>query len=128
MSYFSRLSVEQKDTQDEQVWASEEQKLLDRLEDLDSRLEDLRERGDFGKESWGLSDEDLRYVLPKDLKTIAEVNRAILIAESDIWKLLGINWGIFAGEVKAEPTEVKPFVIPGQMTIDDYLKGTEKVA
>ena len=128
MSYFSRLSAEHKDTKGDPLRPTEEQKLLDRLEDLDLRREELKECGDFGKESWGLRDEDLRYVLPNDLQVIADVDRAILIAESDLWKHLGIRWGLYADEVRREPREEVTLVIPGQMTIDDYLKVLGKVA
>ena len=126
MSYFSRLSVECKETKADPISPSETQKLLERLEDLSIRREEIKRTCE--KESWGLRDEDIRYVLAKDLKNLGDVDRAILLAESDLWKLLGISWGLYADEVRPEPAEVKPIVIPGQMTIDDYLKGTEKVA
>lgn len=126
MGYYSRLSVEQMEDKDDLIWPSEKRKLLERLEDLNIRRKELM--SSCGRESWGLLDEDLRYVLAKDLYNLSDIDRAILIAENDLWKLLGINWGLYADEVRPEPAEVKPIVIPGQMTIEDYQKAAEKVA
>ena len=72
MRYFSREAMESNFTLDDLIWPSERQKLLDRLEDLCIRREEMEERDNPVTEGWGLSDEDLRYVLPKDLKTISE--------------------------------------------------------
>lgn len=123
MSYFSRLAVKRAENESDWSWPSEERLLLDRIEDLELQKEIILEGCVLGRESWGLRDEDLRYVLPSDLYDLSDVNRALFLAESDLWKLLGISWGLYADEVKPEPKEEKPFVIPGQMTIDEFLKG-----
>ena len=128
MSCFSNLSVKKTEFQTDRSFPSPEELLLDRIEDLEDRLEEVRARYPDGGESLRLLDEDLRHVLPQQLKSTIDLNRAILIAESDLWKCFGINWGIYAvpvGQAQEAPEQIE---IPGQMTIEDYLTETEKVA
>ena len=127
MGYFSDLSIDHKTTSEEPSWSLYQRALMDRLDDLELQRENLTLYGSREKESWGLRDEDLRYVLPHDLQVVEDVDRAALIAEGDLWKSLGIHWGLYANEIE-EPEAPKPFVVPGQITIFEHLHDTVRVA
>ena len=100
MGYFSKRTIDQmRQVYDHSILAPEQQLLL-RLEALEQRLEELRgkRRNDYGA---CFREEELRCILPKDLKAMADVRAAIELAVTD----LADRYGIYLRE---QPREELP--------------------
>lgn len=94
MGYFSRMAMDFYDEiREEDCFQSRERNLLMRLEDLKYRLDELNEvylpRNENRRR---LTKEDLMYVLPCDLCSVSEVNKAIQLVENELVEKYGIDF------------------------------------
>lgn len=79
MGYFSDFEREE-----DRSYPSPEKQLLWRLDDLRNQLEFLIEEGACYRSGIRLSDTDIRYAIPEYFDTIADVERAIMLAKEDL--------------------------------------------
>ena len=112
MGYFSQLSASMS-YDDDLSYPSPESQLLMRLEDLKLRLEELSHQRQAFCNSYILTDDDLRYVLPEHLYSVRHVSKAIELAEFDLRNGYGIASEESEGEslcVVFVPNELYSFV------------------
>ena len=117
MGYFSNLAADYfANEQDrDHSYSLPEKQLQWRLEDLQARLEELTELGTREADRVSLPENVLRYVLPRALKTVAEVEAAIDLAVRE----LAQRYGIYVREAPEVP--ILDEITDMQITILDML-------
>ena len=102
MGYFSNLAAQYVPYDHDHSYTPPEKQLLWRLEDLEERLHELTMQR-TGKRDEGVcfSESDLRYVLPRQFLSVADVRKAIELAVND----LAERYGIY---VRGKPVEEVP--------------------
>ena len=91
LGYFSEIAINRNTYFNDDSWATHEQQLLWRCEDLQNRLEELKLQGLPYISSGCLTKDDLCYALPYCFGTIYDAEKALELAVSELKEKYGIN-------------------------------------
>ena len=102
MGYYSNLAIDNDFDYPDCSYTPPQMQLMWRLEDLQERLEELTEKRYEDRVT--LSEDDLRYALPKAFVTVGDVKAAMSLAILDLQERYGVD---VYGE-KETPIEEEP--------------------
>ena len=91
MGYFSEIAIYRNIYFNDDSWATHEQQLLWRCEDLQNRLEELKLQRAPYSSSRCLTNDDFRLALPSCFGTVYDAEKALELAVSELKEKYGIN-------------------------------------
>ena len=91
MGYFSEIAIKRNTYFNDDSWATHEQQLLWRCEDLQNRLEELKLQRASYSSSGCLTNDDFRLALPHCFGAVYDAEKALELAVSELKEKYGIN-------------------------------------